>query len=359
MIGGTLARAAGIGIRHRDVFVRSRIDAGATSRGKTTIGEIATFGFLRDYVTTMRPYLLFVSGITGLLGLSLAPSVSVATTLLLGLVFFLSYGFGQALTDCYQMDTDALSAPYRPLVRGTIRREHVLLVSFAGLIAGGLTLALYNELNVPLAGLAVAGLATYTTFKRKWWAGPFYNAGIVLVLAVIGYAAGVGAANTAFMVTPVLVASLIAVFFGYANFVLTGYYKDVSADRATGYNTLPVVFGLSLSSRISDIFAALMLAGGGAAITLSLSGGAPTGAQAVAIVFFAAGAVTILIAQARLHCLIDERDAHHAITPVVHAYILTLSAIVAMQKPSWTLGLVVFYVAFFIALKLRPMKEQV
>ena len=359
MIGGTLARAAGIGIRHRNVLVWRRIDAGAAGHGKTTIGEIANVDFLRDYVTTMRPYLLFVSGITGLLGLSLAPSVSVATTLLLGMVFFLSYGFGQALTDCYQMDTDALSAPYRPLVRGTIRREHVLLVSFAGLIASGLILALHNELNIPLAALAVGGLATYTTFKRKWWAGPFYNAWIVLVLALIGYAAGVGAAHAAFTVTLLLVASLIAVFFGYANFVLTGYYKDISADRATGYNTLPVAFGLSLSNRISDIFAALMLAGGGAAITLSLSSTAPTNTQAIAIVFFAAGAVATVIAQARLHCLVDERDAHQAITPVVHAYILTLSSIVAMQKPSWTLGLVAFYAAFLVTLKLRPMKEQV
>ena len=38
-------------------------------------------------------------------------------------------------------------------------------------------------------------------------------------------------------------AALLAVFFGYANFVLAGYFKDVDADRATGYHTLPVVFG--------------------------------------------------------------------------------------------------------------------
>ena len=36
---------------------------------------------------------------------------------------------------------------------------------------------------------------------------------------------------------------MAATFFGYANFVLAGYFKDIEADRATGYRTFPVVFG--------------------------------------------------------------------------------------------------------------------
>ena len=81
---------------------------------------ILSFAFARDYAVTMRPHLLFVSGITGITGLALAPPLPFAATALLCVAFFLSYGFGQALTDCFQLDTDALSSPYRPLVRGTI-----------------------------------------------------------------------------------------------------------------------------------------------------------------------------------------------------------------------------------------------
>ena len=51
-----------------------------------------------------------------------APVVGFAAVLI-GLAFFVSYGFGQALTDCFQTDTDALSAPYRPLVRGLVEEE--------------------------------------------------------------------------------------------------------------------------------------------------------------------------------------------------------------------------------------------
>jgi 4-hydroxybenzoate polyprenyltransferase len=318
-----------------------------------------SFDFLRGYVITMRPYLLFVSGITGLLGLSLAPGMSIGSTLLLGTVFFLSYGFGQALTDCYQLDTDSLSAPYRPLVRGTIRRGHVLLVSFLGLAAIGVIVALYNELNIPLAALTVAGIATYTQFKRKWWAGPFYNAWIVAVLAAIGYSAGLGPANLGFAITPVVVASLATVFFGYANFVLTGYYKDISADRATGYYTFPVVFGLTRSNLVSNIFAALMLLSAGVAMSMTLGGAMPTDGQILAVLFFTSGAIATLIGQGLLHTVTGEQDAHVAITPVVHAYILTLSAVATLQKPAWGPALLVFYVGFLVAMRVRPMREQI
>ena len=56
-----------------------------------------------------------------------------------------------------------------------------------------------------------------------------------------------------------LVYGLSAVFWGYANFVLVGYFKDVEADRATGYNTFLVVFGRRLSSIASNIFGVLTI----------------------------------------------------------------------------------------------------
>jgi len=221
--------------------------------------------FLKAYLVTMRPYLLFVSGITGLAGLALAPAVSLPATLLLGAVFFLSYGFGQALTDCFQMDTDALSSPYRPLVRGVVRRRDVLVVSLAGLLMSGVILASFHLLNLLLALAAIGGLATYTTFKRRWWGGPFYNAWIVGVLFLIGWMSGHGPAGLPLAWRAGAGWLLAAVVFGYADFVLTGYFKDVSADRATGYRTFPVVFGLKAAAWASDLMAlATVVSVGGA-----------------------------------------------------------------------------------------------
>ena len=328
-------------------------------RAKIEPARLPSWEFGRDYVVTMRPYLLFVSGITGIVGLSLAPAMTVGNTLILSLAFFLSYGFGQALTDCFQLDTDSLSAPYRPLVQGTIRRRDVLAVSLVGLVAIGAVLTLFSYWNIPLAVAAVAGLATYTYFKRRWWAGPFYNAWIVAAVALLGYFSGLGAAGARITGSVQLVATLAAVFFGYANFVLTGYYKDISADRATGYRTFPVVFGLRLSSYASDAFAlATVLACLVAIYTTLVDARLATG-HAVAFAFLVAGLIRAALTQVRTHKVRDESEAHRAIDPVVRAYILLLAAITLFQKPSWAPALLVFYAAFLIAMERRPMKEQI
>ena len=81
--------------------------------------------FAKDYIITMRPYLLFVSGVTGICGMSFIDELSVSKAILISLASFLSYGFGQALTDCFQTDTDSISSPYRPLTQGRISKFQV------------------------------------------------------------------------------------------------------------------------------------------------------------------------------------------------------------------------------------------
>src|SRR3569832_104450 len=88
---------------------------------------ICSLGFLRSILITMRPYLLFVSGVAGCAGLALSPGeISIGKYLFAFIAFFLGYGFGQALTDVFQTDTDSISSPYRPLVRGIISKRSVL-----------------------------------------------------------------------------------------------------------------------------------------------------------------------------------------------------------------------------------------
>jgi 4-hydroxybenzoate polyprenyltransferase len=311
-------------------------------------------GFWRDYWITMRPYLLFVSGITGIAGLALGSPLSAPSLAALALAFFLAYGFGQALTDCFQLDTDTLSAPYRPMVRGTIRPTDVLGVSLAGLGISSVVIGAHALATLPLCALTVVGLATYTWFKRRWWGGPFYNAWIVAVVLLIGFVATGG---TALRSLPLL-AALGTAFFGYANFVLVGYYKDIPADRATGYRTFPVVFGLGRAHAVSDAFAVLATASAMAALVTLGARGGPFAILAAAP--FALGALaTQLVAQVRTHTVTSHLDAHRAIAPVVHAYILLLSAIAAAAHPTWMPGLFVFYGGFVLTLHHRPMAEQI
>jgi geranylgeranylglycerol-phosphate geranylgeranyltransferase len=329
---------------------------------------LASLEFLRAYVTTMRPYLLFVSGITGIVGMSLVPGVQDAAAAVVGIAFFLSYGFGQALTDCFQLDTDAISAPYRPLVQARVRRTHVLIVSGFGLIAVGTVLVTANPWNLPLVLTMIAGLATYTWFKRRWWAGPAYNACIVAALCGTGVLAGIGlpgsgaagfggnaggaTGSVAFSSAPV-VGTVAAVFFGYANFVLAGYFKDVEADRATGYLTLPVVAGRTIASIVSD---------GLALATIGASAVAVAAADSQTIlgwIFLAAGAGELLLGQTRLHRVRTDRDAHRAIAPIVHAYVLLLSGVAACYRPDWAPMLIAFAGLYLITMRFRPERYQI
>lgn len=321
--------------------------------------------FLRAYVMTMRPYLLFVSGITGLVGMALVRDVPTPGALLVGIAFFLSYGFGQALTDCFQMDTDAISAPWRPLIQARVRRSHVLAVSLVGLIAVGATLTAAHGWNLPLVIAMIAGLATYTHFKRIWWAGPPWNAWIVTLVCAAGLLAGLGlapagmnGAGTARTDAVAVTGTMVAVFFGYMNFVLAGYFKDIGADRATGYRTMPVHHGRRASSSVSSLFAIVAMIGGIVAFGSAPSPvSVPHGAVAAALLLL--GAVCSFVAQLRLHDVRSDHAAHGAVVPVVHSYVLILAAISAAHRPDWTGVLVAFVAVYVIAIAWRPDRSQV
>lgn len=319
---------------------------------------ITSRAFLRAYVVTMRPYLLFVSGLTGLAGMAAAPTAPLALTLLVATVFFLGYGFGQALTDCFQTDTDALSAPYRPLVRGTVRRRDVLLVSLAGLALSGVVITLRNLWNLPLAALAVFGLWAYTWFKHRWWGGPPWNAWIVALLSLMGYLTQAGRGTTPFALPTALGWIALAAFFGYANFVLVGYYKDISADRATGYRTLPVAFGLRVSAWVSDVLALTALYGWHRAVRAGV-GGPWIEAPLATWVFGIAGLGAVIWAQVLQHRVRDESQAHRAIALVVHGYVLWFAAVTAALRPAWTVALALCYAAFVVAMRARPERSQI
>jgi 4-hydroxybenzoate polyprenyltransferase len=309
--------------------------------------------FLRAYVLTMRPYLLFVSGAAGLVGLAFVRDPVAGRTVAGFIALFLSYGFGQALTDCFQTDTDSLSAPYRPLVSGAVTRRQVLAVSLAGLAAVVAVLAWLNPMILILGFLAVVGLLTYTSLKRTWWGGPPWNAWIVALLPLMGRLTGrtppvswLGPASGAF------VAALLAVFFGYANFVVVGYLKDISADRATGYRTFPVAFGWQPTALYGDVTAGL-------AAALTWRAVALCGPNVWSLIAFAAGLLIHVRAEVAVHLTGDERAVGAPIAGTVRAFILYCLSIVLSSRVGWAPLLLLFYGCFEGVLRLRPERGQV
>jgi 4-hydroxybenzoate polyprenyltransferase len=319
--------------------------------------RLLSLGFLKSYITTMRPYLLFVSGAAGMVGLAFIDGPPHWRVALAFVPLFLSYGLGQALTDCFQTDTDAISAPYRPLVRGVVSKAQVFPVSLVGLTLVVLILAYLNPWILPLGFLAVIGLLTYTYFKRRWWGGPPWNAWIVAILPMMGRLVDRDYSLSELirfgdLHTPAFCLSIVAIFAGYANFVVMGYFKDISADRQTGYQTFPVVFGWRANAVYGDI-TALVVAGLSARVVALMGGGF------LAWTFLAAAVVLQLHAQVSVH---RTRDEHAVGTPIangVRALILFCLAIVLALKPGWIGFAGVFYVLFELVLRLRPEHGQV
>jgi 4-hydroxybenzoate polyprenyltransferase len=327
--------------------------------GARAPAPVFSTAFARAYVLTMRPYLCFVSGAAGLVGLALAPALTPRALGVAVAALFASYGLGQALTDVFQTDTDALSAPYRPLTQGAIRRGDVLLVSLAGLGLCGLALGLLNAWTLPLSALGVAGLASYSFAKRFWWAGPPWNAAVVALLPAIGYLCG-GAPPAALVTSGDVVPAAASAFFGYAVFVLLGYLKDVSADRATGYRTLPVVAGPRTAIAVSALCA---LAGLAASVTLLgrlFVAWRPADPRFLAAsALWLAGAAALVGAHPLALRCSGEREAHRAIAWTVRGFVWLHTAEAAFARPALALPGTLFCGLAEWALRARPERSQI
>lgn len=317
--------------------------------------------FWKLFWIIMRPYLLFVSAAAGMAGFAEGPERGIGIVIIVFLAFFFSYGLGHGITDSFQIDTDSLSSPYRPLVQGTIKRWQSLGVSITFLTTSCAILFILNPWILPLGLLCVLGLITYTPFKRKWWGGPFYNAWIVAMLPVIGKlaASGQDSSLTNVLETGILGLIIISTFFSYANFVLMGYFKDISADRASGYNTFVVAFGWQKASVVSDLFALIAILATGWGIYSALGTETTLTWRWASLVIYAASVIALIVAQIGIHVIQDENLAYRAIAHVVRGFILLRLAEMIVLKPSWIIPSLIFYGAYEFMLKKRPEKRQV
>jgi len=308
--------------------------------------------FWKAYFIQMRPYLLFVSGIAGAAGIAMSQNADNAKwkSYVASILFFLGYGFGQALTDCFQTDTDKLSAPYRPLSKEIISIPAVLSVSIAGLLSSGILFYLLHPVTFWLCLLAVFGLATYSFIKKNYWfGGPFYNAWIVALLPVMGYFACMDRSVTRL---PAQLYPCIGItFVSYANFVLIGYLKDIEADKATNYKTFPVIFGWNKTLLAGDFFAI---------IAIILYWWLPL-KNLRELIFGIAGTIIIIAGQVMGH-LTNDKNEKGALIPIlstVRGFILLHSALVLHFEPNWWIAVAVYYLLFEWALNKRPSKYQV
>lgn len=316
---------------------------------KKKVFNLMTLGFWKSYLIHMRPYLFFISGFAGMSGIALTKANLDLNFWIVLIPFFLSYGFGQALTDCFQIDTDKISSPYRPLSQGIIRRIDVLGVSVVGLVVCILILCWFNPYNLIFGILSFGGLATYSYIKRHFWAlGPAYNSLIVSFLPLMGYLSFTKPVGLKFNEEVIRVALIL--FFSYSIFVLMGYLKDISADRQAKYHTFPVVWGWNLTVWVSDLIYLLVLVG------IYLSG------YIFGFNWFLYGLAIVLalLAQLKAHFqkVKTEEYAAFSIACSIRFFIICCFIIIYSFKPSLWFVLVLGAILFEYTLRQRPEKAQ-
>jgi 4-hydroxybenzoate polyprenyltransferase len=301
----------------------------------------------------MRPYLLFISGMAGFAGMTLSVDAFSLSWKVVApfLAFFLSYGFGQAFTDTFQTDTDSLSAAYRPLSQKLLLPKDVRLVSLTGLLLCVFLLSLMNVYNLFFGLLCMLGLAGYSYFKKNYWyIGPYLNAVVVGLLPLMGYHCFKPGLH---LPTALLLLGGIN-FLAYANFVIIGYLKDISADRATGYRTIPVVWGWDAALWFGNVH-----------IVLILVGFFYFWNQAVwpwqTITLFVLASLIALYGQISGHLASPkiETNSKIPIVSTVRSFLLWNGSLVVMFHPGLFVPFLIFYLIFEIVLFKRPLANQI
>jgi hypothetical protein len=106
---------------------------------------------------------------------------------------------------------------------------------------------------------------------------------------------------------------------------------------------------------VSDLFAVLCLAAAFIAATAQ-----PGGLPSVPVSLFGlAGVASMMAGQWQLHRVRTDEQAHRAIEPIVHGYILLLSSMVLIGRPGWVTLLVAYYALFVLMIRARPAQDQI
>jgi 4-hydroxybenzoate polyprenyltransferase len=144
------------------------------------------------------------------------------------------------INDVVDLPADTVAQPYKPLVRGVLRRS---TAAWVGVILGAIGLGSAATINLATLGLGAAALAAglcYDLGLRRtvlswvpWWGG-------MAVLPLASYASAGAIPSRLLVLIPL--SALIAIGLQLANGL-----PDIDTDREAGVRNLPVLIGVDAS----------------------------------------------------------------------------------------------------------------
>jgi geranylgeranylglycerol-phosphate geranylgeranyltransferase len=223
------------------------------------------------HLEMMRPYTMFHAGLMAVAGAEVisagqAPPWRVA---LAGLVTICGWEAGLYAGDYYDRELDARSKPGRPVPSGRVPASEAFWTMVALIAAGYVAALVLGVANLALAvATTVLGIAYSKVFKAKALLGNFDRG--VLAICAVGFGALAGYGPTTSGRELLAAATLAALaFFHDSATNLVGAVRDVEGDRAAGYRTVPVVYGVARAVEIVVLLAVVGI-GLGAVLMLAL-----------------------------------------------------------------------------------------
>jgi geranylgeranylglycerol-phosphate geranylgeranyltransferase len=212
---------------------------------------------LYAHLETWRPYTIIWCGLVSLAGACIGyqafPPFFIA--LLATFIPMMGWAAGLYLSDYLDRDLDAIEKPHRPIPSGRIHPKEALVIgailAFSGLFLSYI-LSIWNFILVFIVAFLVFSYAKIS--KSRGIVGNI-NRGLITVAA---YIFGISTTGNAPQSFPLYVWLLSLVFLLHdTNSNLVGAIRDMKGDKAGGYLTIPVRYGLKISIALS-----LLLTGG-------------------------------------------------------------------------------------------------
>ena len=192
------------------------------------------------YVKSMRPYLFFLSGMAGWLGVLFSGTTSSIgrTTAVLSVVF-IGWGVNQVINDLFGLKEDKINAPHRPLITGALPMKQAIIFSIFFFALGGLITFLLNPKALTLFLLVFALNIIYEYSKGLPLLGNLMF-GFLLAPCVYYGAMCVNHKGLEILFDRRLTFIAIAVVLINSTAAFFTYFKDFIGDKAAGKKTIVV-----------------------------------------------------------------------------------------------------------------------
>ena len=218
---------------------------------------------LRGYLELLRPHNLLVSFLTTIIGYGAVIKYvhhypSWLTCVAASLIVVLIAAGGYVINDYYDVETDAISKPWRPIVRGAVRRRDARVLAYS-LFLGGLVISAAYSIYILIFSLISALLVhEYSRWiKRTGFIG---NISVAVESAATILFGGFFAAVVLNKQVPALV--LIPVFYAFllvlGREIVKGI-EDVKGDAHANIYTLAVTLGPRKAAIIASILLLLVV----------------------------------------------------------------------------------------------------